>query len=338
MIHYSSHERSQFSRILHFQSGHQWVPVPEWGRFFIDVGYLLGKQPEKSSRTICAIAVPTRAYAAVLCATGVVESRISIPIGLDATKHFSWLCTLPKKTTVTYRLKPTLVQKGWLMGCTKTDNGDWVEIQLQAKKNGGLVYKIPASESLKIEVASRPLKKLHPHVVTRTLQGDGGLLSGILEKDLITDFIGHSRLECVIVGNSSRLREEITNAQLAIIDDRSEAIEGKLQEALRPRQLVMDKMGFRSDVYSAKTNPLDTEAEEAPLTAIFEGSTTFLKWRSVWPGANWIVILDRTDYRFEDASSELNRLYASERTDANDMVRMPAAQQGLEYVAFEARR
>ena len=168
--------------------------------------------------------------------------------------------------------------------------------------------------------------------------GDDGLLSGILEKDLITDFIGHSRLECVIVGNSSRLEEEITNAQFAIIDDRSEAIEGKLREVLRPRQLVMDKMGFRSDVYSAKTNPIDTEVEEAPLTAIFEGSTTFLKWRSVWPGANWIVILDRTDYRFEDASSELNRLYASERTDANDMIRMPAAQRGLEYVAFEARK
>ena len=33
MIHYISHERSQFSRILHFQSSHQWIPVPEWGRF-----------------------------------------------------------------------------------------------------------------------------------------------------------------------------------------------------------------------------------------------------------------------------------------------------------------
>jgi hypothetical protein len=78
--------------------------LPAWARFFVDLGTALGARSNGDNRrVIVATATPTRAFAAPLCAAGIVRVRAEIPVATDPTTHFEYLTTLPQRTTVTYR-------------------------------------------------------------------------------------------------------------------------------------------------------------------------------------------------------------------------------------------
>jgi len=46
--------------------------LPEWASYFLFLGFFLSSQPKTDSRSIIGVALPTRAYAAALAATGIV--------------------------------------------------------------------------------------------------------------------------------------------------------------------------------------------------------------------------------------------------------------------------
>src|SRR5688572_27619448 len=55
---------------IHFRSS-LWLPIPDWSRFFIDLGAAVARRHEESPRLVAAVVVPTRAFAAGLSAAGV---------------------------------------------------------------------------------------------------------------------------------------------------------------------------------------------------------------------------------------------------------------------------
>jgi hypothetical protein len=82
--------------------------LPQWARRLVEVGVAVASHavtPEQ--RLVAALAVPARAYAAVLGAIGVVVGRDPMSFSNDATTpealaaHFDRLCELPRGTTVT---------------------------------------------------------------------------------------------------------------------------------------------------------------------------------------------------------------------------------------------
>src|SRR6266508_829484 len=73
-----------------------WLPLPDWACFLIELGSAMAASDNASSRVIAAVATPTRAYAAALCAAGLVLARAALPVSLDAATHFAFLRTLPR--------------------------------------------------------------------------------------------------------------------------------------------------------------------------------------------------------------------------------------------------
>lgn len=312
-----------------------WAPLPGWARFFVDLGSVMPFPADADIRVVAAVSTPTRAYAAALCACGVVLALSSIPVAASAAEHLEILKSLPLRTTVTYR-GVTVVRKAWLAGFVTQNGGEYVRLRYQ----GGTSL-IPAEQCVRIQLSQRQLDQLPRRRMSRRIRVELGLLWAVLPPGNAGDFIRGSRLECAIVGSEVELREEIHDVRFgAVSADRRRAsglVQGHLQDVLRTRSLVGDGEGYRSDIFHASRMPHREARELMPSVVIFDGSNAFLKWRDVWPDANWVIILDRTDRRFVDAASEINRLYSTTRVQEASLPEVPQAQ-GMETVMFGMSR
>lgn len=53
----------------------EWVPLPLWGTFFINLGRYVAESNTGENRLVVGLAVPTRNYASALAALGIVVTR-----------------------------------------------------------------------------------------------------------------------------------------------------------------------------------------------------------------------------------------------------------------------
>ena len=341
--------RTTLVQILQIPVDGQFLPLPDWARFFVEVGTALGELPNDGKRrVIVAIATPTRAYAAALCGVGIVGVRAETPVATDALRHFQYLRSLPPRTTVTYRDRRKK-RKGWLLPCVTKNGQMFLVIKSQAQEGGGFtrpttrpfitIDMIPASESLSVQVADGQLRELPERVTSRVLREQPGLMGGILAQSMLSAFLRDSRLECVIVGNESLLREEVVRAPFAVVPPSGAPVCGKLQDILRVHHITGGNESYRSELYSATGGEERPSAGEArPPVVIFDGSLAFLRWTATWPQAHWVAMLDRSDVRFEEAAQEINDLYINKRMDGGVPVHIQQVPQSLECMAFEVSR
>ena len=73
----------------------QWMAAPNWARSLVGLGTWAGTRLDGAGRLIGAVACPTRAYAAALCAMGVVISRARLESEDDPGDHLEALRELP---------------------------------------------------------------------------------------------------------------------------------------------------------------------------------------------------------------------------------------------------
>lgn len=325
--------------MLRVPIGGDFLALPRWAGFFVELGETLcARTDEDNRRTIIAIATPTRAFASVLCAVGIVGVRADTSVTTDAMNHFEYLMTLPKGTTVMYQEDLKKRRKGWLLSCVTEKGERFVVVQFHPTRHGGLTYKIPASRSISVQVAGDDMPGMPHEVISRLIRVQPGLMGGILAQSMLSVFLQNSRLECVIVGHESLLREEIQRTQFAVLPPSGAVVLGKLQDILRVRRFAGGSQCYRSELYSATRMEDPAPSDERPPVAIFDGSVAFLRWMTAWPKAHWVVVLDRTDARFDDAAAEINRIYIGERMDRGVSLHSQQVPPSLECMAFELRK
>lgn len=324
----------RISQRLYFSSV-GWAFMPDWARFFVDLGATVASIDTHSPRVVVSVATPTRAYAAALCATGVIHQRIGTPVEADSDTHVAFLRTLAPRTTVTFKrgARGTRRQTGWFMGCVIQGGKEYLEIH---DTDDGRVL-IPVARAHAVQLSKRILQSLPTRATLRSVRPKEGLLAGVLTPTEIVEFLRHDRLDCVIVGNESLLRAEIQETPFAIRIGGSDMIDGTLRDVLRARCLLGEGECYRSEIVSA-TGKLPRWMETAtPHVVIFDGATSFLRWSSTWPYSHWIVILDRTEHLFDDAVAELNRAYQTRLGDRR-VLPLPLAPNYIECASFLARQ
>ena len=52
---------------LYARDGDGWAPLPQWARFYLELGTIAGLRPVDNARLVMALAVPSRAYVAAFC-------------------------------------------------------------------------------------------------------------------------------------------------------------------------------------------------------------------------------------------------------------------------------
>lgn len=325
-----------------------WVPLPAWGNFFIDIGSCVASSKTGQNRLVVGLAVPTRTCAAALAALGVVCARAVNPNKIIFTDKFEQLCRLKRGTRVFYRNSPD--SNEWLSAIYDGICNDYEqpririrvkpkEVKKKKQQAPDTIYLIRKEDLYKLRLASGKAERIdtqgkfdRPIVIKEFLDG---FIGGAEALNLSTT----TQLDCVIIGRISTLREEITKIPFAYPSASSSLKEGVLQDVLRVRKFFPgENQPYRLEILPVGGHePPKTANILVPHVTIFDGATGFIKWRDYYRNSHWIVLLDRTEPRFQEAVYILNQEYIPP-VDGEKIQGMPSIPLGVELVAYQESR
>ena len=129
----------------------------------------------------------------------------------------------------------------------------------------------------------------------------------------------HTSLDCLIVGVKDALREDIVSQQFV-----TKSGDGSLQTGVLNDLLRCDAFELNANDHD-RTSIIPAFADDVPERLIsggppcvvFDGPGGFLRLRSHWRRAPWIVLLDRTAVSVTAAADAFNQELALSVEDAN---------------------
>ncbi|MEW5953172.1 MAG: hypothetical protein AB1815_05375 [Bacillota bacterium] len=321
---------------MYYDENGKWISLPEWSRYLIKLGHVLTTADEQDKRLIAGLAIPARAYAACLTAAGGVMGRASIPVNGPAgeEEHFNNLCRLEDGTSLNY-ITGNRKKKAIFVGVTTFNGERRIKIQTESKEGGGLTEYLNKKMSLAVSVASEGEIKLPKKQSGHKIVNRKAFLDNLLPGVDTNIFALSSRLDCVIVGPAALVRREATDTGLAVKLNRGKFAEGTFHDLLRVRRFLLEGKAYRTDVYPVSGSRQPVDGCTSPAVVIFDGALAFLKWRKMWTGSNWIVLLDRTGPNFWDGAEALNQDYIKNRTLKNPELDMPPVPAGFEMILYE---
>jgi hypothetical protein len=212
------------------------------------------------------------------------------------------------------------------------DDGEYVVVRVPKRGD----FWTPARMAYRVEPVADSNKKLPKYGVFKPVKMNVPFVSRLLGPDHADDFIGTSRLDCLLVGNRRLLRDELVEAEFGVSTDSNKRVVGNLQDIVRARVFLPHGDTFRSDVVSLAAKVPPAKFASTPAVAIFDGARSFLRWSRSYPSSSWIVVLDRSDRRLIEAIETIDAMYASRARDGAP-VTIKAPPIGIESAVFEAR-
>ena len=320
-------------------------PLPSWSKFFLQLGASVVQERDPHQNLVVALAVPTLSYAAVLTAAGTIIARAKTldnnPEVSPEQTHFEMLSSLPVGTSVILRQGEKAV-KGKFVG-TKDAGDDGpprIGVQTQNRKGGSLTDWLPPASSLKVQVSSKTWNRLPANAGSA---GNANMhrsefIAQVFQGEDLWDFFTRSTLDCVVLGTVGRLVREATETKLSVGSRGQEQTAGSIADILRIGRLHGEGEAFRSDIFPVNSmHNAKRSGGVIPHLVIFDGAVGFLKWRDGWSTCDWIVVLDRTEPRFEEAVQVVNEEYLSRTTEVELGLSEPAPP-SVDLVAYKVAR
>jgi hypothetical protein len=280
-----------------------WIPLPSWGQFFLDLGYALATHDNSTNRFTVGLALPVRSYAASLTAAGVVLGKLSLLADSNETvKRFQQISALAEGTPLIYRANGKRV-KGLFAGIKEIHGNSMICLRAE-----DVIHYLPSTLAMQVDLPVKMHGSLPKRSNRRTNNEISPFLSHFLNLDqkLAKTVALQSRLDCVIIGPFTRLKAEIYDTDFAVLDAGQEIVTGTLHNIIRVRKLSKDAEAYRSDIYHMNSKECEGPQQEIPSVTIFDGAKSFLRWKDFWRCSNWVVLLDQTEMDFDPAVQSLN--------------------------------
>lgn len=277
-----------WDELLYVEAG-QARGLPRWARWLIDLGDWLASCSPAEGVARAVISVPTRRFAGVLAAAGIVTGTARRTALRDPAEQLARLAALPKNTPVRYRQgNSNKASSGRLEGIAPELGEDHVRLI------GG--YRRAASQCAYIE----PLPEgCDPFLGLREICKHldfVGLLSG---QDAVS-YAFPQQIECTIVGTKSTIREEFG------LPLRVENHGGTLEDVARPAEMQQHPAdGYRSRIVSAAADPKTIRQGDPQGAVVLDGASAILRWRHAVRAQPWLAVLDRTSSSADPAVSAL---------------------------------
>lgn len=287
--------------------GGAWKRLPEWAASHLELGAQVGRASVSEGRLVVAIAVPIRAFAAVLGATGVVLGRASSDGALDSPEeNFRRLTALGRGTAV--MLERDAKHYPGILSRIDTIGGEqYLRIQVQDQEAGGEAHYIPARESLRVTPAHGIPSALPTQMRGKASIARRTFVRSVIRGDQIRRFATETRLDCVLIGRRSILAEEIVGTELIAECREGAPASGKFNDVLRVRQLLFPGKSYKTELISATAKGPSVHDGLTAHTVVFDGATAYIKWRHLWRESHALVLLDKTEQRYGEAVSILNQ-------------------------------
>ena len=288
---------------FHYKTGEVWSPLPDWGNFFVDLGVNLTQYKSRQKRIIIGIVIPTRAYAASLISLGatigILSSQTQSKTEID--KYFQQLCTLEKGTQLLYRARGK--RHRVFVGDIEIEQGV-TRLCLQYAPNHNFL--ITSKQALDVEFPSKVFTSFSKRASRPTPLTQSPFLTHTLSSiDSISTLTSQSALDSLTIGSIYQHKEELLEKSFAIKTD-NDFIQGSLQEIIRARKFIKGAQTYRSDIFYVNNNECENRNKEIPFVTIFNGATSYLKWRHIWNWCHCVVLLDQTEQDFDIAIQIFN--------------------------------
>lgn len=327
---------------LHYRKDDQWVKIPVWAKYFIEVGVRAVAAGQTDAKLIVGMAVPSRAYAAAFAGLGVVSARANqTEITQSSTTHFEQICNLPLNAPVSITVRgrdgAQRKKKGVFVGTTKHYGSTCAMIMVNSKSAGGGSHLIREVDANMVEILPNGFITLPKRQTGKLVRSMSGFAKSFLSSKNARLSTKRSRPDGAIVGRINTLSREIEDTPFAVQGTGDKYYEGKLQDVLRVRRFISEGEHFASDVIRINGRALTIlEDGQMPPFVVFDGATGFIRWHSHVRRSNWIVVLDRTDSRFREAADVLNEAYLNRIYEDRD-VDLPTPAEGVEVISFYER-
>ncbi len=317
---------------LHYWQKGQWVPLPQWCQFCLELGYLISVQEVTENRLVVGVAIPIRAYAAPFTAVGVIAGSLSRrKHSNDALKRFQQLFTLASGTSLYYRRENGELVKVVFDG--PTSDGSMIELHSKVH-----TYKIPPNLAMRVEFPSKELSLLPGRSYRQNNTSIPPFLSYFFGEAVAKEMILQSRLDCIIIGSIGRIEQEINYTKFAVQNAKGEFLDGVLQDIIRVRRFSASTETYRSDIFYTYSTDHPGSQQEIPEVVIFDGAKSYLKWAYNYRYAHCIVLLASTEPEFDAAVQTFNESFTKYHLDDVVFKKRLNLPKGIPISIYQERR
>ena len=304
-----------------------WQLAPGWVNWFISLGFKVGSLQPEIQPTITFVTVPTRVFASPLLAAGCVTAQVRQRAGLG--EHIERLRALPVGTLVTHRPngKGDKHYKAKFLGFKEIEGEERIVVKW-LKPSEKRSVRLPFAQAIQIvDDQDRD-------------DGTGGSQKVVIPTPFALGLAGPEHYanlsigvscDCILVGEKWILSEELEDVAFAVPSPEG-VIDGALQDIVGERHLCKPGQASRSRILSSRVSPRGGVTRTK--VALFDGASGFFRWRGALPGSHWIVVLDRTETRFQEAVDLQAELYARRRNEDGEDLSLGRVPSGIEAVTF----
>lgn len=317
-----------------------WQPLPDWARYHLEAGLAVGRVVNEGPQYVHAIVVPARDFAAAFCAAGAVLAAYEKESSASVVSRFMEMCAMPKGSPITLRVGADRrrVVTGHLIGVAEGYDGEpRLNIRTGQEDSGGIRYGIPRDEVWRVGVVDQLVPEPPRRKRARVLQAVNSFTEDILFPLDARRFTEPGSPGCLVVGSRKRITDEAVQERLMTkaASPRSRPPSGVLDDLLG-----LQKGGgkaSRTTVLPVRSpRSPDLGGNKPPPVTVFDGANGYLKWRDRLRSSHAIVVLDRTEPRFEDAIAQLQRDYVQRLADPTPWT-PPPTPRGIEALCFSLK-
>ena len=300
--------------------------LPRWARFLIEAGLVAGRTPVDGRRCMIALLLPTRAYAAALCATGAALASHEAEASVGAAAHFRTLGNLDIGAQVRLQIK----RRGKWRAVSGSFRGVTGDGQLIGIEHGdGEVTKLPATLSWRVSAVDGPSAATSPKRSKERILAVSPFMEAILSQVGARQFAASSGVASLIVGSRKHIEAEMQQRTFtARVVAESKAAVGMLDDIAR-LQNQQGATWYRTAVHPPYGSSRKVPAGDPPVV-IFDGANGYLNFRDLFRSSHAIVLLDRTEPQAGNAADQIQGDYDQKRLDCGAHLPLPAVPPSIE--------
>ncbi len=321
--------QSQIAKLQYLHSG-TWQPIPKWAVAMANLGTALHAAKIPNGATlVVANALPVQDWAAAFLTLGyLLAAHCGNRSGASDEAHLQKLLSFKCGTPV------KLLHNGLHYDAVIAKQcGDSVEILYEQHKN-------KTKTKCLLVCGAKNCHKVHfikqeqfggVRDRGRRLSDSPDFVSDLLHGgDLVAHCLG-SRTEFILVGDVGRLRVEVETPF------RCEKSEGTIQDVLQIERYTRTTQDFCGVVIPAAAKLGKAEVTADTGLIVFESAVAYLRHNNTMPAPLKVILLDRSERSFTEASLAISNRVASRWEQAPEPLPVPVSP-GTEAVAFlEAR-
>lgn len=302
-----------YEELVHRGSNGDWVPVPAWALTLCRLGTRLSRETERDG--VVAVSLPFRDFAAAFIALGYVVERLQAGSFEDRFKPGDLVLTIHRSKEE--RSGHLAEFRGYLPPNPKTA-APGVTLLSSREIPECRQWRVGGVQLVRYS-GRRALPKRHPVVIPLPSSNFRTALVGPDEDTWLS-----GRTLVGLVGHFPTLRDEL---EAAIFQCGGPGVEGALGDVL-----LLD-----ANLRAASASNVDSVEElreRAPELVIFDGATSYGKWRHRFGSSHQAVVMDRSSSLWVDEISILKSTMAT-RKNASELGRLPPTTgTGLDLLGF----